>query len=143
MTEIAQIAEQSIAFVRRAGLKVQDCRPGYARCWMPLQGNENHLGSMYAGAQFTLADVTGGVLALASFDNARFYPILKDLTLEFLKPATTDLTLSYEVSAAQLAELHAAAMTTGKAKFLLQGELIDSNGVVVAVARGEFQVRAR
>lgn len=143
MTSIEQIAEQSIVFVRRAGLKVQACRPGYARCWMPLSGNENHMATMYAGAQFTLADITGGVLALASFDSQRFYPTLKDLALEFLKPASTDLTLAYELDAARLAALQATARDTGKAKFALQGELRDCNDVVVALAHGEFQVRAR
>jgi len=141
MNDIQQIAEQSIAFVRRAGLKVRDCRPGYASCWMPLQGNENHMGTMYAGAAFTLADITGGVLALASFDPQRFYPTLKDLTLEFLKPATTDLTLDYCIPADLLAELQQNANVTGKAKFQLRGELKDSGNITVAIAHGEFQVR--
>lgn len=143
MTSIEQMAEQSIAFVRRAGLKVLACRPGYAQCRMPLQGNENHMGAMYAGAQFTLADITGGVLILASFDPQRFYPILKDLKVEFLQPASTDLTLSYQFGDEQLASLQQSANTTGKAKFLLQGELKDQHDTVVAVAHGEFQVRSR
>lgn len=143
MVSIPQLAEESIPFVRRAGLKVLECAPGKARCSMPLAGNENHMGAMYAGAQFTLADMTGGVLALASFDMARFYPTLKDLTLEFLKPAGSDLTLAYAIPAEELARLRQGAETQGKARFVLEGELVDRDGNVVARARGEFQVRAR
>ncbi|NQD35943.1 DUF4442 domain-containing protein [Permianibacter sp. IMCC34836] len=143
MTSVQHIAEQSIAFVRRAGLKVLDCKPGYAHCLIPLAGNENHMGSMYAGAQFTLADITGGVLALVSFDMQRFYPTLKDLKLEFLKPATSDLSLVYQLSETELGELQQSATANGKAKFLLQGELKDVQGSVVARASGEFQVRSR
>ncbi|MBI2380389.1 MAG: DUF4442 domain-containing protein [Gammaproteobacteria bacterium] len=84
---LQHMTEESIAFVHRAGLRLLAAEPGHARCLMPLAGNENHLGSLYAGAQFTLADITGGALALASFDAGRYYPILKRLSLEFLKPA--------------------------------------------------------
>ncbi len=143
MNAIAKMAEEAIAFVRRSGLRVQDCQPGYARCLMPLAGNENHVGTMYAGAQFTLADITGGALALASFDASRFYPTLKDLKLEFLKPAGTDLTLDYRLSESELATLREAAERDGKARFVLTGELKDVNGETVARASGEFQVRRR
>lgn len=143
MTSIQQIAEHGIAFVERAGLKLLDCRPGYAACLMPLQGNENHLGTLYAGAQFTLADITGGALALASFDSRQFYPLLKQLELQFLRPASTELRLSYQLSDEQLALLSAQAERDGKVSFVLTGELCDSNGVCVTRTQGNFQVRRR
>lgn len=143
VSHIKPIAEQSIAFVRRAGLVADICLPGHAQCRMPLAGNENHLGTMYAGAQFTLADITGGVLLLASFDPVRFYPILKDLRLEFLALATSDLTLSYQLPRDQLEQLQAQAEATGKAQFELHGELKDQHGVTVARAHGVFQARAK
>ena len=140
---LIQISERAIAFVARSGLRLRGATPGFAHCMMPLAGNENHLGTMYAGAQFTLADITGGVLALASFDRAYFYPILKNLQLEFLKPATTDLSLIYRITADELLTLQQIAETHGKAGFPLHGELLDKNGVVVTRASGEFQVRAK
>lgn len=143
MSHIQQIAEQSIAFVRRAGLIADICAPGHAQCRMPLAGNENHMGTMYAGAQFTLADITGGVLLLASFDPQRFYPLLKDMRLEFLAPATTELTLSYQLPPEQLQQLQTLADATGKAQFELHGELKDQHGVTVAWAHGVFQARAK
>lgn len=143
MFDLKPMIETAIAFVRRSGLQLLDAGPGYAQCRMPLTGNENHLGSMYAGAQFTLADITGGALALASFDPAQYYPTLKQLKLDFLKPARSDLTLEYRLDAAQLAVLHSEAERAGKAGFLLQGELKDGDGVTVATASGEFQVRMR
>lgn len=58
---------------------------------MPGAGNENHIGSMYAGALFTLAEIPGGALFLTSFDSARFYPIVKEMTLRFRRPAKGDI----------------------------------------------------
>ena len=140
--QLQQLIDQSIAFVHRAGLQVLDCGPGFAECRMPLTGNENHVGTMYAGAQFTLADITGGVLILASFDRQHYYPTLKNLTLDFLSPATSDLTLRCTVSADALAVLQQQLAGHGKAAFTLTGELIDTRGSVVTRSRGEFQVRA-
>lgn len=143
MTGIRDMAEHSIEFVRRCGLRLVECGPGYAECVMPLVGNENHLGAMYAGAQFTLADITGGALLLASFDPEHFFPILKDLQLEFLMPATTDLRLRYALADGALPDLLADAQAGGKARLVLAGELRDGKGAVVTRCRGEFQARAR
>ena len=55
---------------------------------MPLKPNKNHIGTMYAGALFTLAEMPGGVLFLSSFDNKAFFPIVKELTMKFVKQAT-------------------------------------------------------
>ena len=48
--------EQGITFVRNAGLQVVELRPGYVKCLMPFRNNGNHIGSMYAGALFTVAN---------------------------------------------------------------------------------------
>ncbi|MCE2680107.1 MAG: hypothetical protein LW629_06575 [Burkholderiales bacterium] len=46
----------SIPFVSRNGFKVVDVAPGYVKALVPLQGNQNHMKTMYAGAMF-LCDV--------------------------------------------------------------------------------------
>ena len=67
--EIArQFTEDKIAFVKRMNLKAEVLEPGFVRLRVPLAGNENHIGSMYAGALFTLAEIPGGALFLTSFD---------------------------------------------------------------------------
>jgi acyl-coenzyme A thioesterase PaaI-like protein len=86
---IRQLTEEHIAFVRRSGLKAEVLEPTTSAC--APAGNENHVGSMYAGALFTLAELPGGVLALTSFDSQRFYPIVKEASLRFLRPAGSDV----------------------------------------------------
>src|SRR3546814_10037091 len=82
--------ETGIPFIGRSGLRVLELQRGYVRCQMPFAGNGNHVGTMYAGALFTLAELPGGALFLASFDIARYYPIVKSLDMRFKKPATSD-----------------------------------------------------
>ena len=69
--------EDKIAFVRRMGLKAVTLEPGHVKLLVPLAGNENHIGTMYAGALFTLAEIPGGALFITSFDTRRFYPIIR------------------------------------------------------------------
>ena len=35
---------------------------------MPFKPNRNHLGTMYAGALFTLAEIPGGAVLISAFD---------------------------------------------------------------------------
>ncbi len=136
-----KMAENMIRFVRRTGFRVRQMVPGYVEAEMPLKGNENHIGTMYAGAMFTLAELPGGLLTLSTFDSKRYYPIVKEMTIRYLKLAKTDLRLEYHLNEVQIAALEAEADEKGKADFELDGELVDRNGEVVATTHGKYQMR--
>ncbi|MDR3417888.1 MAG: YiiD C-terminal domain-containing protein [Nevskia sp.] len=141
--EIARKAlETGIKFVANSGLKVEELRRGYVRCRMPFDGNGNHIGTMYAGSLFTLAEIPGGALFLSSFDATRFYPIVKELDLRFLKPAKTDVTVEITLDDIHAASLAAEAAQKGKAEFILEGQLKTADGTVVAESRGVYQIRS-
>lgn len=140
---IAQRAlETGIKFVANTGLTVVELRRGYVKCRMPYAGNGNHIGTMYAGALFTLAEIPGGALFLSSFDAARYYPIVKGLDLQFLKPAKADVTIEIALDEPRIAALAAEAEAKGKAEFVLEGELKLVDGTVVAKSRGVYQIRS-
>ena len=141
-TPAKKMLEQGIAFVQRSGLQVLDLRRGYVKVGMPFAGNGNHIGTMYAGALFTCAEIPGGALFLSSFDTARYFPIVKAMNLKFVKPAKTDVTVEVALDEARIAELQALADVQGKAEFTLQGEIKDAQGVVVAISEGIYQIRA-
>ena len=48
---VRQLTEEQIAFVKRSGLKAEVLEPGHVRLRMPLEGNQNHIGTLYAGAR--------------------------------------------------------------------------------------------
>lgn len=140
--EIArQFTEDKIAFVKRMNLKAEVLEPGFVRLRVPLAGNENHIGSMYAGALFTLAEIPGGALFLTSFDASKFYPIVKEMNLRFRRPATGDIVVEARLSAEEIERLQNEAQANGKAEYVLELQLTDGSGEVVALSRGIYQLR--
>ncbi|MBP8185161.1 MAG: YiiD C-terminal domain-containing protein [Pseudomonas sp.] len=140
--EIArQLTEEQIAFVKRSNLKAEVLEPGFVRLRMPLAGNQNHLASMYAGALFTLAEIPGGALFITSFDVTRFYPLVKEMQLRFRRPATGDIWVEARLAADEIERLQNEAQTNGKAEYLLELELTNASGEVVALSRGLYQLR--
>ena len=138
---VRQLTEEQIVFVKRSGLKAEVLEAGHVRLRMPLAGNQNHIGSMYAGALFTLAEIPGGALFLTSFDATRFYPIIKEMNLRFRRPATGDIVVEARISDAEIERLQTEAQTHGKADYTLELQLLDSHGEVVALSRGVYQLR--
>ena len=136
-----KLLEQGIAFVKNAGLVVEHLQPGLVRCRMPFTGNGNHIGTMYAGALFTLAEIPGGALFLTSFDSAKFFPIVKTLNLKFLKPAKSDICVEASLAESDIRRIELEAATSGKAEFSLNLELKDAQGTVVASSEGLYQLR--
>ena len=140
--EIArQFTEDKIAFVKRMNLKAEVLEPGFVRLRVPLAGNENHIGSMYAGALFTLAEIPGGALFLTSFDASKFYPIVKEMNLRFRRPTTGDIVVEARLSAEEIERLQTEAQANGKAEYVLELQLTDGSGEVVALSRGIYQLR--
>jgi acyl-coenzyme A thioesterase PaaI-like protein len=108
---------------------------------VPLAGNENHIGSMYAGALFTLAEMPGGAVFLTTFDASVFYPVVKEMNIRYLKPARSDVTIEIAMAADEAERIEKEAREKGKAEFILEGELIDRDGQVVARSHGVYQIR--
>ena len=108
---------------------------------MPLEGNVNPVGMMYAGSLFTLGEIAGGAIHVVSFDMTKLFPIVKEIKIRFRRPATTDVTMEVELSAEEASRIQAEALEKGKADYVLNLELEDANGEVVSIVQGTWQVR--
>lgn len=128
-------------FVERTGFEVVALRPGYCHARMPLEPNVNHIGSMYAGALYTLAEIPGGAMALATFDASRFYPVVRDMHIDFRRPARTDVEVVVELSDDEAERIRTAAEERGKADWTWTCELTDAHGTVVTVTENHYQLR--
>jgi len=133
--------EQGIPFVGRTEVKVLELERGYVKMMMPLQPNLNHVGTMYAGALFTLAELPGGAIFLSTFDANQFYPLIKGMDIKFLKPATTDITVEVRLDPKAAAKIQEKANEVGKADYDWECKLEDANGQVVAVSSNRYQLR--
>ena len=141
LTELKTLVETQFAFLKNMGLRVLDIEKGRVRLMLPFRGNENHVGTVWAGALFTLAEVPGGILVYSAFDPERFYPVVKEMTIRYLKPATTDVTVEISMGDGEISRLEETAVEKGKADFTLDLDVTDARGNVVAQTRGLYQLR--
>ncbi|HEA50755.1 PaaI family thioesterase [Marinobacter antarcticus] len=139
---VNRIIGLSIPFAPRNGFRVEEIRPGYVRARIQIKGNKNHFGSLYAGAYFLVAEIPGGVLTLFDLGPA-YTPILKEMTLQFLQPANSDVTVEFSLTSEDVAGILADANATGRAKFTLEGELRDLEGNHVATSVAQYRVRKK
>ncbi|KZY37303.1 MULTISPECIES: PaaI family thioesterase [unclassified Oleiphilus] len=139
---LTKFVGQAIPFATRNGFKVLEVKRGFLKAGIPLKPNKNHFNAMYAGALFTVAEIPGGIISMLSFDE-RFYPVLVDLKMEFIKVAKTDVTVEFGLSDQELARLEEETLAEGKSSFVLEGEVKDAEGTIVAKSYANYQVRMR
>lgn len=139
--EIAELAVNSIEGIRRTGIKVVELRERYAKMVMPLEGNINHVGMMYAGSLFTLGEFCGGIIYGVAFDVEKYYPIVKDISIRFRRPAMTDVTIEVSMNEEEAGKIQQICDEKDKSDFVLDLEIKDANGEVVALVNGTWQIR--
>ena len=139
--DLVDMAIASVEGIKRTGLTVLELKDRYAKVLMPLQGNASHIGTMYAGSLFALGEFAGGVIHLVSFDYNRYFPIVKEVTIRYRRPALTDITMEVDMNEEEAARIEGEAAEKGKADFPLVLELKDANGETVSIVNGVWQIR--
>lgn len=108
---------------------------------LPAAPNVNHFGTTYAGSLFTVAEVLGGLYASTSLVLEGAVPLVKSLTIDFLRPASTDVVARTRLEDDVIDRVLAETQANGKADFELVAEVSDEAGTVVARTRGLYQLR--
>ena len=138
---VAEYVETGVEGIKRTGIKVLAMKDRYVKTLMPLEGNVNHVGIMYAGSLFTIGECMGGAIYGVAFDVKRFYPIVKEVTIKFRRPVMTDVTLELEMSRQKAEAIQQEAEEKGKADFTLDLELKDAKDETVCKVSGIWQIR--
>jgi thioesterase domain-containing protein len=139
--ELVNYLEKAIKIIEKMGIRILDFQKYSVKIILPKEQNVNHIGTVYAGSLFSLADYAGGVLFFATFDLKKYYPILKEVTITFKKPGTTDITCEASMSPAQAEQIKSITDKTGKADWVLDLALKDEKGDVCSIVHGIFQMR--
>jgi acyl-coenzyme A thioesterase PaaI-like protein len=133
--------EQLIPRAHQMGVEFVEMRPGFVRAEVPFEGNGNHFGVIYAGVIFTVAEVLGGAIHVATFDVSTHYPLVRTLSIDFITPGKSRLSASASLSAEEVARIQAATTPDAKVAFELEAEVVGADGTVVARTRGDYQLR--
>lgn len=124
-----------VEFVERTGMRRLEERRGYVKLLMPLAGNENHVDVMYLGAYAVLAEAVAAVPGIGILDTARFFPIIKDIYVDFHRSAASDVTADYSLSEDEIERLLASLEAKGSAGYLAEFPMHDAEGQHVATGR--------
>ena len=138
---IKSASDKTFPFVERCEVQTLDVDRGYCKMLMPFKPNINHVGIMYAGALYTIAELPGGTIYLTSFDTKKYYPIVKDMSIRFRRQAKTDVTVEDRVSEEEIERIQAEAEANGKCDFEWDVEIKDASGEVVALTHNVYQLR--
>jgi acyl-coenzyme A thioesterase PaaI-like protein len=133
--------ERMVPVVAGMGVRFTDLRPGFVRASAPFEGNGNHFGVVYAGVIFSLAEVLGGGMHLATFDASTHYPLVRKVEVEFLSPGRSDLTATAALPDAELEAVREQISAGAPVPLVLTAEVAGEDGIVVARTRGDYQLR--
>ncbi|WP_435416948.1 DUF4442 domain-containing protein [Parerythrobacter aurantius] len=124
-----------VEFVERTGMRRLEERRGFARLLMPLAGNENHVDVMYLGAYTVLAEAVAAVPGISILDTSRYFPIIKDIYVDFHRSAASDVTAEYGLTDQEIEGLLADLDRKGSAGYRAEFPMHDADGTHVATGR--------
>lgn len=136
------IVHRTVPILGAMGIEVLESEAGRAVALLPFEPNRNHVGTAYAGSLFSVAEVLGGILALSSLTLEGYAPVVKSLSIDYLRPALGDVRATVEMSPEEIERVLAEAAATGKSNYELEVSVTDENGVTVARTVGQYQLRS-
>jgi uncharacterized protein (TIGR00369 family) len=138
---IEQLCKNSVPLFEFLNVSFEFNNDGVFRCHVPKERKvSNHLGSVYAGVQWSLAEVLGGIVFLSSGING-YVPILKSMNINFIKPALTDLVSEVCFTSDDVDTMQKSLDIDGRYDFELESKIKDINGNVVATGHAVYAIR--
>lgn len=128
----------SIPILTHMGIQVDEFERGYVKLRLPFAPNINHLGMIYAGSLFSLAEIPGGLLFNSAFDFKDYVPVIAKVDIKFIKPAMTDITIETRLREDEIQRLQSELQAKGKARFSLSLDLKNASNEIVTQAQGYY-----
>ncbi|WGY01215.1 YiiD C-terminal domain-containing protein [Nocardioides sp. QY071] len=139
--DLTTYVRSMIPIMDAMGVEVVEAGANAVAARLPAGPNVNHFGTAYAGSLFTVAEVLGGLYASTSLSAEGGVPLLKSMTIDFLRPAATDVVSRARLEDDEIQRILAEYAERGKSDFELVAEVTDEEGTVVARTRGLYQLR--
>lgn len=124
-----------VPMVERTGMRRLEERRGLSKLLMPLEGNANHVDVMYLGAFCILAEAAAAGPGISILDTERFFPIVKDIAVDFHRMAASDVTGEYTLGESEIEALLADLERKGSAGYTAEVPMCDAAGELVATGR--------
>ena len=93
---------------------------------------------MYAGILFSLAEASGGYLAASSFDSSMLVCIAEDISIRYINPAVSDITVEVNLGEADIARIEKDSALYGKAPLEFKCHLRNTEEEIVAITTNRY-----
>ncbi|MFC1848893.1 PaaI family thioesterase [candidate division CSSED10-310 bacterium] len=134
----------SIPLIKKLGISIETLDKESVTTRLPAADfNKNHVNTVYAGIQFTMMEVTGGIIFASTFDINKYFMVILSMNIEYHKPAKGELICSCSFSEADRVALMAELDEQGKARTTLSMELKDKADITVASAQATYYISLR
>ena len=87
---------------------------------------------------FSLAEASGGYLAGSSFDSSILVCIAEDISIRYIKPAISDITVEVNLCKADIARIEKDAALYGKATLEVKCHLRNTEEEIVAITTNKY-----
>jgi len=139
---LRSLVEQKIPFLQKVPMRVVDLAPGRARVRCPRDpSNDNYIGTLHAGAIFTLGETCAGLAVGTPFDLDRVRMVARRATIEYRKSVTAELTGEATVPPGTLVEAREALDRHGRAVLAVHVAIRDPAGEMAAEMTVEYHLR--
>jgi acyl-coenzyme A thioesterase PaaI-like protein len=124
----------AIPFVKYIGIKEEESQLSLS----PMLEVKNHIGTIHASAQFTLAETQSGLFLQEEFKDLEeeVLPLLRSSSVKYKAPATTTLRAEATINDEVKSKFMEQFSRRGRATITVDVKLIDVENVVTMV--GEF-----
>ena len=126
---------KTLPFANYVGVEPKDARTLTLK---PKQEIENHIGTVHAAAQFTLAETQSGLYLLSLFPEYadEVLPLLRSSTIKYKAPANTEMKAFATVSIEAKDKFEAQYLRKGRAIITVHVDITDTAGTVTL--EGDF-----
>ncbi len=131
-----------VPFAGTLGLVLEEARPGRVQVALPFQpALANHLGTLHAGATFSLMETTGGAAALVTFGEMASRLLVAAGRIQWLKRIAARATAVAEVPPGLRDRVLEEVRRDGKSFFSLDVTVTNESGEVAAQATFEYRLK--
>ncbi len=130
----------AIPFVEKVGI----CRTEEGTLKLPFStSNQNHLKTVHASAQFTLAETASGDALLRLFPElaGKVVPVLRESRIKFKRPANSDIFAFPAISKEAILKFQEQFGKKQRSSITVDVEVKDSNGVVTSAGTFDWFVQ--
>ena len=142
-TLIKMIMIEAVPFAKYMGIEILQAEEGHAKCGLALRDElKNHLGSMHAGAIYSMAETASGAAMASIFKDQlmTLKPVAASAEVRYLKLAKGNLTAT--AKATESADgLREKLAQDKKVRFGVQVSIEDERGVETAQMDFDWVVR--